>query len=409
MSGGAPRERTGRGASLPPAFVTYGWCRTAYTVVRSLGSKGVDVHVGDASGSAMARFSRFARSFTRLPDFFAEPDAYLEALAAAIRRTGARVLFPCHEDVELVIHGRDRLPADIMLAVPPLERWRTAEDKLLCARHAELAGCPTPATHQVNSLDELQTLGRELAYPLVIKTRIGNSAKGVRIARSYDELQTRFTDLVQSFGLTEDRLPVLQAYVDGPKVGVLGVYDRGKHVSSIVFDIVRSKGAANFGTSTFRITIDDPITQRNATALMESLDWHGVVDMDWLRGPDGVARLIDVNGRLGGATALTMVAGMDLPHAWYRVATGTADGRATPTRVGAKARWILGDTLGLLDSARQGRFGECATGLRPHLRCGYDDLVWHDPVPFFAQGVDYLRKFAAAGGSSNPITKGMIR
>jgi len=409
MTGGASRTRRRSRGTQPSAFVTYGWCRTAYTVVRSLGSKGIEVHVGDASGSAMARFSRFARSFTRLPDFFAEPDAYLDAVAVALRRTGARVLFPCHEDVELVIRGRGRLPADLMLAVPTLERWGTAEDKLLCARHAERAGCPTPPTYEVRSLDELRTLGRELAYPLVIKTRIGNSAKGVRIARSYDDLLTRFEQLVRSFDLTEDRLPVLQAFVDGPKLGVLGVYDRGKHVSSIVFDIVRSKGAANFGTSTYRVTVDDPVTQRNAIAMMESLDWHGVVDMDWLRGSDGVASLIDVNGRLGGATALTMVAGMDLPYAWYRVATGTAHGAEAPTRVGAKARWILGDTLGLLDSARQGRLRECVAGLRPQWRCGYDDLVWHDPVPFVAQGIDYLRKFAAAGGSSNPITKGMIR
>lgn len=393
----------------PSAFVTYGWCRTAYTVVRSLGSKGVEVHVGDASSSAMARYSRFARSFTRLPDFFAEPEAYLDALADALLRTGARALFPCHEDVELVIRGRDRLPSDVLVALPPLDRWGTAEDKLLSARHAERVGCPSPATYEVRSMDELRQLGHELAYPLVIKTRIGNSAKGVRIARTFEELEARFTELVRAFDLAEDRLPVLQEHVSGPKLGVLGVYDRGRHVSSIVFHIVRSKGAANFGTSTFRVTIDDPQTKRNAITMMESLDWHGVVDMDWLRGPDGVARLIDVNGRLGGATALTMAAGMDLPYAWYRVATDTVEGSEPATRFGAKARWILGDTLGLLDSARQGRVRECASVLRPHLRCGHDDLVWHDPVPFVAQGVDYLRKFAAAGGSSNPITKGMIR
>ena len=409
MSGTKPGPRASGRRSLPSAFVTYGWCRTAYTVVRSLGSKGVDVHVGDSSGSAMARFSRFARSFTRLPDFFAEPDAYLDVLAAALRRTGAQVLLPCHEDVEVVIRGRDRLPDEILLAVPPLAHWATAEDKLLCARQAERAGCPVPTTHQVGSFDELRALGRELNYPMVIKTRIGNSAKGVRIARSYEDMLTRFTDLVRTFALPDDRLPVLQAFVDGSKLGVLGVYDRGRHVSSIVFDILRSKGAANFGTSTFRVTIDDPVTKQHAIRMMESLKWHGVVDMDWLRGPDGVAQLIDVNGRLGGATALTMASGMDLPYTWYLVATGAADGTAAPTRIGAKARWILGDSLGLLDSARQGRILECLAGLRPHLRCAHDDLVWHDPIPFVAQGFDYLRKFVAAGGSSNPITKGMIR
>jgi hypothetical protein len=54
---------------FPPAFVTYGWCRTAYTVVQSLGQKGIDVHVGDASPLAMSRFSRYCKSFTKLPVF----------------------------------------------------------------------------------------------------------------------------------------------------------------------------------------------------------------------------------------------------------------------------------------------------------------------------------------------------
>lgn len=409
MTERAPERPATEGAAHASAFVTYGWSRTAYTVVRSLGSKGVDVHVGDASRSAMSRFSRFSRSFTRLPDFFAEPDAYLGALTEAIERTGAKVLFPCHEDVELVIRGRDRLPTNLKVAVPELGDWQTAENKLLYARQAERVGCPVPATIVVDSLDALPALADEVAYPIVIKTRIGNSAKGVAIARTREELLERFGALVRTYRIPGDHLPVLQEHVDGPKVGVLGVYDRGRHVSSIVFEIRRSKGAKNFGTSTFRVTIDDPVTQANAIAMMESLGWHGVVDMDWLRGADGVARLIDVNGRLGGATALTMPAGMDLPYAWYRVATGRADAPAAPIRVGAKARWILGDTLGLLDDVRQGQWRESLSVLRPHLRCAHDDLVWHDPLPFVGQGVDYFRKFVAAGGSSNPITEGMIR
>lgn len=404
-----PGRPEAEGAAQASAFVTYGWSRTAYTVVRSLGRKGVDVHVGDASRSAMSRYSRFARSFTRLPDFFAEPDAYLDALAEAIERTGAEVLFPCHEDVELIIRGRDRLPTYLKVAVPELDPWKTAEDKLLYARQAERTGCPVPTTFAVDSLEALPALADEVAYPTVIKTRIGNSAKGVAIARTRDELLERFDTLVRTYRIPGDHLPVLQQYIDGPKVGVLGVYDRGRHVSSIVFEIRRSKGAKNFGTSTFRVTIDDPVTQANAIAMMESLDWHGVVDMDWLRGPDGIARLIDVNGRLGGATALSMPAGMDLPYAWYRVATGQAGAPAAPTRVGAKARWILGDALGLLDSVRQRQWRESLSVLRPHLRCDHDDLVWHDPLPFVGQGVDYFRKFVAAGGSHNPITEGMIR
>ncbi|MDA3875408.1 MAG: ATP-grasp domain-containing protein [Kiritimatiellae bacterium] len=394
---------------LPPAFVTYGWCRTAYTVVRSLGARGVDVHVGDSSPLAMSRASRFAKSFTRLPDFFTEPEAYVEALGTAMLQRGAKVLFPCHEDVEAVIRFRDKLPADICVALPSFEDWSTAEDKLNYVDAVRTAGCPVPETYQVRTSGELTRLRDTLSFPVVIKTRIGNSAKGVEIIRERSQLEPAFYRLVQEYKLPPDRWPTLQVYVPGTKQGVLGVYQHGKHVSSIVFDIIRSKGSANFGTSTFRVTLDDPELKANAIKAMEALNWHGVVDMDWLRDDEGTARLIDINGRLGGATALTYISGMDMPWLWYQIAIGEKSFDIPQPRVGAKARWILGDVLGLLDSLRNGKLREVVDVLTPQWKCGHDDWVWNDPLPFVFQFMDYAAKFLKAGGNMNPIGEGMIR
>ena len=43
---------------LPDAFLTYGWCRVSYVILQSLAKHGVRVHIGDASGLAMCRYSR---------------------------------------------------------------------------------------------------------------------------------------------------------------------------------------------------------------------------------------------------------------------------------------------------------------------------------------------------------------
>lgn len=393
----------------PPAFVTYGWCRTAYTMVCSLGRRGIDVHVGDPSPVAMSRYSRYAKTFTRLPEFFEEPDAYLKALSEALSRTGAKVLFPCHEDVELVIRGRDKLPADVRVAVPDLDMWTTAEDKSLYVEHMAKVGCPVPRTFNVHFKEDLDLALNALTAPFVIKTRIGNSAKGVRIAQTREEARREFFALIDSFGLPPERWPTIQEFVGGEKIGVLGLFAHGQHVSSIVFEIRRSKGAGNFGTSTFRIVIDDPVTKANAIRAMESLNWHGVVDMDWLRDQNGTARLIDINGRLGGAAALTYISGMDMPYLWYRVALGEREIPENEIRIGAKARWILGDTLGFLDSLRKGQWRECIDVLTPEKGCRHDDFKPCDPVPFLFQALDYLWKFVAAGGSLNPVKGNMVR
>ena len=62
-----------------PVLVTNGWVRTAYNVVESLGRRGIPVHVVDRSPRAMCRFSRWTRSFHRVPNFFEEPEAYARA------------------------------------------------------------------------------------------------------------------------------------------------------------------------------------------------------------------------------------------------------------------------------------------------------------------------------------------
>ncbi|MBP6124340.1 MAG: ATP-grasp domain-containing protein [Phycisphaerae bacterium] len=394
---------------FPPAFVTYGWCRTAYSVVRSLGKKGIEVHVGDASSMAMSRFSRYCKSFTLLPNFFREPQEYFDRLCAALKNTGAKVLLPCFEDVELVIKWRDKLPADVKVAVPDYEMWTIAEDKLKYIEHVARNGCPVPKTFCVSSREELEKKESEMSYPIVIKTRAGNSAKGVRIAKNREEFYRLFFGLVESYNLSRERWPIIQEYLSGQKVGVLGIYNKGKHVESIVFDIKRSKGASNFGTSTYRITIDDPVIKQHAIRVMESLNWHGVVDMDWVRDCNGKAHLIDINGRVGGAAALTVFSGMDMPYLWYLVTAGWEDIPHFVTYPGIKARWIIGDCLGFLDSLKQGKIKESLQFIKPQRRCYHDDFCLDDPLPFVFEAIDYFKKFVQSGGSTNPVTEGMIR
>jgi predicted ATP-grasp superfamily ATP-dependent carboligase len=393
----------------PAAFVTYGWCRSAYTVVRSLAARGVEVHVGDSSPFAMSRFSRFTKSFTRLPDFFAEPEAYVDALGEAIERTGCKVLMPCFEDVELVIRHRDRLPADVRVAVPAFEDWAVAEDKLDYVERVAAAGCPVPKTYRIESREALRDVAAKLTFPIVVKVRMGNGARGVEIVERRDDLEARFFALVEEFELPVHRWPILQEQLRGRKFKLDGVFAQGESVATSVFEILRCKGANNFGTSTFRVTVDEPQLTQHAIQALQALNWHGMFNTDWICDEHGTAHLIDINGRLSGAVAVPYEAGMDLPWIWYQVSAGMEDIDAQDARPGVKVRWILGDAIALVEHLLA---GEIRAGLRillPIPGCRHDDFVWHDPLPFLGQGLDYLAKFLRARGSVRPMTKGMVR
>ncbi len=265
---------------LPPAFVTFGWCRSAYTVCRALSARGVEVHVGDSSPLAMTRFSRSASSFSRLPDFFLSPEAYVEAVVSAMERHGAKVLLPCSEDIEVVLKFRDRLPADVQVALPTLTDWRIAEDKFEYLKVVAEAGCAVPRTREVLDMDEFDVAAAEIGFPLVLKVRNGNGSRGVAIIRDAVQLRQLFGKFIDEFDLQPGRWPVLQQCIVGEKLQMDGVFVDGRFSRDGVYKILRAKGAGLFGTSTYRVTVDRPDVQEAARKALQSLNWNGIFNLE---------------------------------------------------------------------------------------------------------------------------------
>lgn len=394
---------------LPAAFVTYGWCRSAYTVVRSLAKRGVEVHVGDSSGLAMSRFSRYTRSFTRLPEFFSEPAAYVTEVSEAMKRCGAQVLMPCFEDVELFIRHQDRLPTDARLALPSLEDWEVAEDKLDYIDRVSAAGCPVPETWRIESREQLRELLLDLEFPVVVKVRMGNGARGVEIVEDSDRLESVFFGIVDIYGLPQQRWPIIQQGLKGKKYKLDGVFDRGRCVGTGTYRILRCKGAGRFGTSTFRVTDDFPELTDYCIRAFEALDWHGMFNTDWICDDNGTPRLIDINGRLSGGVAVPTLAGMDLPWLWYQVSIGRTDIEIPVQAPDVRVRWLLGDAIGLVEHALAGKFFEALAVLRPTAGCRHDDFSLGDPLPLFGQAADYFSRFIRSRGSVRPDVAGMVR
>ena len=395
--------------AFPLAFVTYGWCRSAYTVMRSLAARGVEVHVGDSSALPMSRFSRYCKSFTRLPDFFAEPEAYIESLGQAMRKTGTRVLLPCFDDVELVLRHGNLLPEETLLALPELPDWAVAEDKLDYVERVAAAGCPVPETWRIETRDQLRELAEQISFPVVVKARMGNGARGVEIVERAEALEKAFFGIVDAYELPGHRWPIVQQGLTGKKYKLDGVFDRGQCIGTGTYRILRCKGAGRFGTSTYRITDEFPELTEYCIRALEALNWHGMFNTDWICDDKGVPRLIDINGRLSGGVAVPTLAGMDLPWLWYQVAIGQTDIEPLAQKSGVRVRWLLGDAIGLVEHILTGKAREALAILRPVRGCWHDDFSLRDPLPIFGEAADYFWKFARARGSTRPDAEGMVR
>lgn len=396
---------------LPAAFVTFGWCRSAYTVCRALSARGVAVHVGDSSRLAMTRFSRYCSSYTRLPNFFLSPAEYVREVVQAMRAKDATVLLPCSEDIEVVLRYRDLLPSNIALAAPELGDWNIAEDKLEYLERVSEYGCPVPNSAIVTDIRELGDAAESVGYPLMVKVRNGNGSRGIAIVNDKENLHATFDRLIDEYELPVHRWPILQQKIIGPKYQMDGVFANGKFARDGVYEILRAKGTGLFGTSTYRITVDRPDIQRAAYQAMSALRWHGIFNLDWLCDDAGTPYLIDINGRLGGAVSILYEAGLDLPWFWYQLALGELDLPESTAKPGIATKWLLGEMLAVIEHAAARDFrgaGRVLFGKGPKAKA-FDDLIWRDPAPFFFQGVDYVAKFAGSRGSLRPTVKGMVR
>jgi predicted ATP-grasp superfamily ATP-dependent carboligase len=397
-------------STLPAAFVTYGWCRVTYVILHSLARRGVAVHTADASSLAMCRFSREGASFSRYRSPYRDPVGFVDDVAAAMRRTGARVLLPGHEDALVVARHRDRLPDGAVVPVGDADLLARVVNKWHAAEMAREAGVAVPATFKPATRDELVTRAGALAYPAVVKTQIGNSGKGVFVVRDAAECLARFDALVRDFSLSPQNWPVVQAFASGTGYGVCVLYNRGELRAAFAERYVRCKDG-DFGTSVFRESVEAPHLVAEARRLMDGLGWHGVAHLDFIYDEaTGDSALIEVNPRFWGALDLAVRAGVDFPWLLYRMAVEGDVEPVTSYRVGVTSRWIVGELLHEFNLARRGRFARAARTLRSIVGTapsGYDDFRLSDPVPLLAEMLYYGSRFLATG-STNPVDEGMI-
>lgn len=397
-----------------PVLVTNGWVRTAYNVVESLGRRGIPVHVVDRSPRAMCRYSRWTRSFHRVPNFFEEPEAYARAVGAVAREVGARVLIPVLEDGIALAAHESALPRELAFVHADVNAMRLANDKWEVTRLCERVGAPFAASFVPESMDELRERARGLDYPAVVKTRLGNAGKGVVFAAGPDDLAAKFRDTVDRFAIPREKWPMVQEFLGSDVSGVCMIYDRGRLVAASAESYLRCKEGNRFSTSVYRRSVVDPEAVASCKKVADALGWHGVLHFDLIRDPKtGVGKITEINPRFWGGLSVAVAAGMDFPYMLYELAlTGQIAHPPKAYREDVYARWVLGELIGLLNLAkRKAPIGEKLRELREIVRYPFrgttDDLRLSDPLPFLMEMYDYYRRYRLTR-SSNPAEEGMV-
>ena len=298
-----------------------------------------------------------------------------------------KVLFPTHDESQVIMRHRDRFPKDLVIPYMDEEALINLSDKAWATEKAAMCGIPTPIVY--SSWTEVNT------FPCVFKTVIGNSAKTVFFPKNKEELKR----LVEKYSGVES---IIEEWIDGCDYSVDCIRWDGFFKASVYRAIVTKTDGG--GTTTQREIVSVPELEKYAEVLLDHVDFKGVCGLDFRYDADsGRAAFIEVNARFTGGLATPIAAGFDIPWILYSLATNGQYDEPIKIKVGTKTKWILGDVITLVGRLTSLNFNrqEWRQALTFKGFDAFDDYRKDDRGAFWAEMSYYLGKLLK-NGKLNP-------
>lgn len=313
-------------------ILTYCWNRVGYTILKSLHQKGLKVWAADTSKKNICSMSKFCTGSFTYPDPFTDEDAFIRVLKVKIAELKPKMLMPTHDESVVIMRHRDELPENLIIPYDSADKLLMLANKAVSTEVARKAGVDVPEVY--HSVDEVKS------YPVVFKTVIGNSAKGVYFPKSKDELLKLMDE-------HKDDETLLQEWIGGTDYSVDCVRWDGFCKMSVYHALVTKTDGG--GTTTQREIVDMPQLEAEAEKLMNAVDFHGVCGMDFRYDPNtNKIAYIETNARFTGGLATPVTAGFDIPWVVYKLATEGVFNEPIDVRIGTRTKWILGDVITLV-------------------------------------------------------------
>ena len=293
--------------------------RSFLSVVRSLGRKGLEVHVAWHAADSVALASRYVKQAHVLPASD-EQGSWKGALFALQEREQFDLILPTNDPAVIALYlHREELPQAARIAVPSERSYTLAFDKLETWKLARQLGIPVPNQIHARSTRDASEIRAAFAYPIVLKPRASFAfgrmkwELAVRKAYSREAFDTYFTALFAKGDV------LAQENFVGEGVGIEVLAHAGKIL--LAFQHVRVHEPPLGGGSSYRKSEPlDPVLFDAARKLIGAMEHTGVAMIEFKRDPrSGVWVMIEINARFWGSLPLSIAAGADFPHALYRM------------------------------------------------------------------------------------------
>ncbi|GGK66607.1 acetyl/propionyl/methylcrotonyl-CoA carboxylase subunit alpha [Streptomyces flaveus] len=223
------------------------------------------------------------------------------------------------------------LDADLIWIGPPPQAIRDLGDKVAARHIAQRAGAPLVAgtPDPVNGAEEVVTFAEEHGLPIAIKAAFGGGGRGLKVARTLEEVPELYDSAVReavaAFGRGEC---FVERYLDKPRhVETQCLADQ--HGNVVVVSTRdcslqrRHQKLVEEAPAPFLTKEQNKQLYAASKAILKEAGYVGAGTVEFLVGVDGTISFLEVNTRLQVEHPVTEeVTGIDLVREMFRIADG---------------------------------------------------------------------------------------
>ncbi|BDH15254.1 acetyl/propionyl/methylcrotonyl-CoA carboxylase subunit alpha [Streptomyces hygroscopicus] len=231
------------------------------------------------------------------------------------------------------------LDAGLTWIGPPPQAIRDLGDKVAARHIAQRAGAPLVAgtPDPVSGSDEVVAFAKEHGLPIAIKAAFGGGGRGLKVARTLEEIPELYDSAVReavaAFGRGEC---FVERYLDRPRhVETQCLAD--KHGNVVVVSTRdcslqrRHQKLVEEAPAPFLTKEQNAELYRASKAILKEAGYEGAGTCEFLVGQDGTISFLEVNTRLQVEHPVTEeVTGLDLVREMFRIADGEELGYDDP-------------------------------------------------------------------------------
>jgi acetyl-CoA/propionyl-CoA carboxylase biotin carboxyl carrier protein len=269
-------------------------------------------------------------------------ESYLvtEKILDVARRSGADAVHPGYGFLsENAGFAEAVIAAGLIWIGPPPEAIRALGDKVSARHIAARAGAPqVPGTADpVSGADEVVAFAEEVGLPVAIKAAFGGGGRGLKVARSLEEIpelyESAVREAVAAFGRGEC---FVEKYLDSPRHVETQVL-ADKHGNAVVVSTRdcslqrRHQKLVEEAPAPFLSPEQVARIYESSKAIVREAGYHGAGTCEFLVGLDGTISFLEVNTRLQVEHPVSEeVSGIDLVREQFRIADGEELGYDDP-------------------------------------------------------------------------------